>query len=460
LHQYERQGPPPSNSGISPPVTSASRRHHSINQDSTTSSQQSLQNPRVQYKAPAIVTATPEIFLGGSSGVSFTQLILKAMNPGGGDTLQVQSFSPRREFGSLDTTDPNIYSLPPDVRDGIKRYFDWHNTLSPLFHLPTIFAKIEAALTCEPSRRSEHRYTLATINMIYAIAQAHSRTAVETGPTYTRRFYDRAMTLLGSSAFYGWSIEKVQILIMGSRYLHSSNFHDECWSVLGLAIRIAYGLELHLPPKDNLDHVSKEVHKRIWYACFTSDQLISMAYGRPTTTASSAFSTPLPADLDDDCIQPDRLLYPPIPMPSSMAFSIHVSRLYFILEKAAALDDPPFEKIAEMDDAFEAWYNQLPHSLRVYEQPFVEDDKALIMALRANMVRILIHRHSLASTLSAISRGETAARSEDSLKSQMLHNSRQICVRTAEDTIQLVGYRHEQTKKASGPSFFNFYYRE
>ncbi|KAH8692606.1 fungal-specific transcription factor domain-containing protein [Talaromyces proteolyticus] len=415
-------------------------------------------SPRVQGSA-VITAANPSLFLAGHGAINFTQLILNAMNPGAPDRVQSSNqLFPSPRDPSREMPDTKLYDLPIDARELIQRYFDFHYVITPVFHVPSIFARFELAFASERARRHEHTATLAIINMICAIATAHRRTGVETSTVQTRRLYDRAMALLGPSLFYDWSLEKVQVLLLGARYLQSSNFPDECWTVLGLAIRIAHALELHLPPPDHVDCITKEVRKRLWYACYTTDQLLCTIYGRPAATASSTFSTPLPEDLDDECIQHSRLLYPATPTVSAVGFSIHNAKLFRIMETAAALVDPPLEKIVELDESFEAWFAQVPSAFKIYEQESIEDNEGLILAMRANMVRILVHRHTLVTSLSLLSRGERVTRPADGLRANMMQNSRQICVRTAEETIRLVGHRHDRTKKAVGPSWWNLYY--
>lgn len=165
---------------------------------------------------------------------------------------------------------------------------------------------------------------------------------------------------------------------------------DECWNVLGLAVRIASGLELHRPPPEGLDCLSKEVHKRVSCACYGFDQLLSMIYGRPTATLTATSTTPLPEDLDDDLIHPNKLLHPSVKTPSSMSFSIQVSKLYRLLESASSLSDLTLEYLAKLDEEFEAWCSEVPASLKVQDGVRFQDDKPIILALRANMVRILI----------------------------------------------------------------------
>lgn len=410
-------------------------------------------------KDSIVIADSPEIFMGGASGLSFTQLILNAMNRTDSSRLQHQTFSSPRDYQNI-TSSADIYALPSDAHDLINIFIDFNHVLSPVFHVPTILSKFERVFACDDSSRPEHSHILAIMNMIFAIATSHKRHGTETSISTSRRYYDRAMALIGPTLFFDWSIEKVQILLLGARYLQSSNFPDECWNVLGLAIRIGYGVQLHRTPGEHLNYIEKETWKRVWYACYGLDQLLSMIYGRPAATSSATFNTPLPEDLDDDCIQPNRLLFPNLKTPSMVSFSLQVSKLYRLLESAASLVDPPLETLAQLDEEFELWYSDVPDHLKLREDSQVQDDKLLILALRANMVRILIHRQSLVSTLTTLSKSGRGERLSQSLKTSMLQNSRRICVRTAEDIIHLVGHRYDQTKNAVGPSWFNLYYRE
>jgi salicylate hydroxylase len=281
-----------------------------------------------------------------------------------------------------------------------------------------------------------------------------------------RSFYDTAMSLIQPTLLEDWNIEKVQTLLLGARYLQSSNSPDECWNVLGLAIRIAYGLELHRPPNVKLDYIAKETRKRVWSACFGLDKLLSMIYGRPAATSTSTFTTPLPEDLDDDCIQLSRILYPTPRRPSIMSFSIQVAKLYRVLESTSRLYgrgkvtwDTLASTVFSLDEEFEEWNRALPEHLKVHDDGDKQhNEQALILALRANMVRILIHRQSLALTLRFLSGSGGEKRGSEGLKNNMFQYSRNICVQTAMNTITLVGLRHEKTTDAVGPSWFNLYY--
>lgn len=401
--------------------------------------------------------------MGGKAGESFTQLILNAMNRGSAK-LETQAFSSTRQISSNTSGEANlVFVPPPNAKELIKVYFDFHHVLTPIFHAPTILSQLEQVLSsCDSSDQASHHnnYNLAILNMICAIAAAHDRLGIGGTESIARKHYDTAIQLVRPTLLSDWSIEKVQILLLGARYLQSASYPDECWTVLGLAVRIAYGLELHRPAPEHMDCITQEVRKRVWHAVYGMDQLLSMIYGRPAATSSTTLTTPLPEDLDDDCIQPSRLLYPSVKASSSgMSFFLQVSRLYRMLESAASPPgDTALETRVRLDEDFEAWYAQVPACLKIREGAQVGDDRTLILALRANMVRILIHRPSLVSALSALSTEGGPTGPPGKLRVSMLQRSRQICVSTAEETVQLVGQRHEQTKNATGPSWFNLYY--
>lgn len=418
----------------------------------------SLQSTASSNGKSIMVSADPDVFMGG---VSFTQLVLNAMNS---RTVGVHAHSPNlTRDESFPLKKEELFDLPTQAWDMLKTFMEFRHRLSPIFHGPTIWSVFETVVNCSVEERHQHRYTLAIMNMMFAICSSHQLLPTHVAPALARRYYDIAIELLQPTLLQDWSIAKVQALLLGSRYLQSSNCPDECWNVLGVAIRIAYGLELHRPPPETDSFNLQETKKRVWNACFTLDKLLTMIYSRPSAISSSECSCPLPEDLDDEYILKDRILHPSPPRSSGISFSIEVAKLYRIMEAATEVSKLDFlsgeilaQSVVSLDEKYQKWYNALPQHLildptKVYEQP-------LILALRANMVRLLIHRQSLALTLRGIS-DSANLRLNDNIKSGMLRHSREICVKAAVDTVDIVGLRHESSHKASGPSWFNLYYR-
>ncbi len=127
-----------------------------------------------RHNPPTIITESPEIFMGGKASESFTQLILNAMNRGSA-TTETHSFSSPAEIIGDAQDRSDLLEPPPDARMLIKMYIDFHHILTPIFHVPTILARFEQVLTCEPTHLHEHLYTVALMNMVCAIAAAHNR---------------------------------------------------------------------------------------------------------------------------------------------------------------------------------------------------------------------------------------------------------------------------------------------
>ena len=94
----------------------------------------------------------------------------------------------------------------------------------------------------------------------------------------------------------------VQALLLMGHYLQSTMELNQCWSVVGLAARIALGVGLHLDPTDwDMDPIEKELRSRTWYGCLSIDRVLALKYGRPPAIRDDETITiPLPEPFLDD----------------------------------------------------------------------------------------------------------------------------------------------------------------
>lgn len=395
-------------------------------------------------------------------GVSFTQLILNALH--GHESVKAQSMTTDNNVREQDSllAQEDLYTLPFNTVELVEQFFSLRHPLSPVFHVPSVRPVFDAALRCPSEQRHYHRSSFVLLNMIFAICTSHWLIGREDNPIAARRHYDIAMTLMRPNLLRDWSLQHVQALLIGARYLQGSNCAGECWNVLGLAIRIAYGLRLHRDPPDTDPYPLKESKRRVWYAAFTLDVLLSMIYDRPSAIRSAECSVRLPEDLDDRYIQDGGPVYPTPRQPSYVSFSIEVIKLYQILESVTSRltsDMTNAQEIAALviplDEEYRKWHRSVPsHLVLHYNAP---EEQPWILALRANMVRILIHRQSLLVTLHGLCNSQEV---DDSMTSHALQYSRHICVNAAIETIEIVALRHEVTRKTMGLNWFNVYYRK
>jgi hypothetical protein len=411
-------------------------------------------------ESPVSVIADANVSLGG---VGFTQLILNALH--GHGNVKAQSMSTDNEVREkpAQLSEEDLYSIPFNAAELLDQFFSLRHSLSPVFHVPTVRPLFDRAIHCRPEDREMYKPTLIILNMIFALCTSHwlivsEDTVANHGAP--RRHYDIAMRLMQPNLLRDWSLEHVQALLIGARYLQGSSCADECWNVLGLAIRIAYGLCLHRDPPETDPPPLRETKRRVWYAAYTLDRLMSMVYERPAAIRSAECSVLLPEDLDDDCIRMDGLLYPMPRRPSAMAFSIEVVKLYRIMEAlmTGLTGDVHNSRrmaqlVSSLHETYRRWHRDLPACLVLdhnnpQEQPW-------ILALRANMVRILIHRQSLAITLHGLAVPQEV---DDAVIAKALQHSRAICISAAMETVDIVALRHEETKKTLGLNWFNIYY--
>lgn len=112
---------------------------------------------------------------------------------------------------------------------------------------------------------------------MFAFGSDHMQVASRTTSVDHSRFFNRAKTLVFSGLFQAGSIELVQALLLMGQYLHGSLKLNNCWTVIGLAIRMAQGLGLHFDAGAfTSGGIEQEVHKRVWWGCFMIDRVLSM----------------------------------------------------------------------------------------------------------------------------------------------------------------------------------------
>jgi hypothetical protein len=62
------------------------------------------------------------------------------------------------------------------------------------------------------------------------------------------------------------------MLLLMCQYLQSTQNPNDCWVVLGNAIRGAQSIGLHITPKNGTP-LEQELKKRVWYGCVYLDRL-------------------------------------------------------------------------------------------------------------------------------------------------------------------------------------------
>ncbi|CAG8620568.1 5751_t:CDS:2 [Paraglomus brasilianum] len=207
------------------------------------------------------------------------------------------------------------------------------------------------------------------------------------------QFFYRAKELLADDFDESNIITLQALLVMAMNQQGKKN--SRCWLYTGMAIRMAQDMGLHRDSsKWNLDARQAEIRKRLWWACFMSDRIVSAGLGRPVVIQEQDFDAPLPiagALAEDDPAVIETWVKT---IQLTAILGRVIQHVYCI--KSKPISSPNCESIlAELDRELNEWLDSLPEYLR-YEpsMSFVDpkNQKRAFFHLLFYTIQILLHR--------------------------------------------------------------------
>ncbi|KAH8203214.1 hypothetical protein TruAng_002619 [Truncatella angustata] len=146
-------------------------------------------------------------------------------------------------------------------------------------------------------------------------------------------FYRRSQQLISVETLDFSSLQIVQLLLLRGLYLHYTNYADRCWNIIGVALRVAQGLGLHLEeavaPKNQLN---REMRRRVWHNCVALDRLSATTFGR-SVLLRKPYDVPLPEPIDDEYLSKSHEGCQPENTPSRLTFFRHTIKLFDVLDE-------------------------------------------------------------------------------------------------------------------------------
>lgn len=113
------------------------------------------------------------------------------------------------------------------------------------------------------------------LNLIFALGcrfRSMSARTQRPGSDKTQEtFFNRATRLLSLELMDYGSIQLVQALMLMSQYLQTLNLSNRCWVVVGMAIRVAQGIAMHLDIEGE-SQAQMEERRRTWQSCVLLDR--------------------------------------------------------------------------------------------------------------------------------------------------------------------------------------------
>jgi hypothetical protein len=219
----------------------------------------------------------PSLIAGGSSTISFVEGIKAAISSANTSLFKTtpssSSFSRSRQSPPtrIPISDVDALVLPPRrTTDHLLHiYFKYVHTLFPWLHEPSFRSQYEEIWHTNPQIEEDPLF-YCLLNLVLALGCQFS-TLFESTQHSGDTFFIRAKTLLGLSIFDVGTLRVVQALLLMGSYLQSTNRPNQCWNVLGMGIRVAQGLGLHIEPSEG-DLVERELRRRVWWGCVLMDR--------------------------------------------------------------------------------------------------------------------------------------------------------------------------------------------
>lgn len=178
--------------------------------------------------------------------------------------------------------------------DFLRCFWEFIHPVFPVLHKPTFMQQYDrfwiAECTSNPSIQNNDHETaepevdnaifLTILNLVLALGCQFSPLIADTQRnSVAADFYRSSRQLFVFDVLDSASLPVVQMLVLTGVYLQSTQHASRCWNSVGLAIRVAQGLGLHLDPVEDrnskgtiMSQAEIEMRRRIWYTCVNLDR--------------------------------------------------------------------------------------------------------------------------------------------------------------------------------------------
>ncbi|KAH8806095.1 fungal-specific transcription factor domain-containing protein [Xylogone sp. PMI_703] len=278
---------------------------------------------------------------GGPCTTSFTRSLIQNLSASS-DLLDKQfnmfeeSFGEEMQIkmtiGPVHNFSNNTFGFPmrQTADNYIKCFWEVIFPLFPIIHKPLFLEAYErlwdASLSDRLHSGSEDPVFLSTVYIIFAIGCKFSDSVpIARRYSLAYHFYQLSKAALIFDALETTSLPEVQLLLLNAIYLQPTDFSTRCWNTVGMAIRAAQALGLHLEHRGGPSEgqLQREMRLRIWHCCVIFDRLLAVLYNRPTTIMYIK-QPHLPQLIDDEYLRYDIDAQQPDGVDSQMAL-FHIS---------------------------------------------------------------------------------------------------------------------------------------
>ncbi|KAH7403013.1 fungal-specific transcription factor domain-containing protein [Cadophora sp. MPI-SDFR-AT-0126] len=465
--------------------SSGHREQKSYNQDSRS-------DPRKDSR-----TEVTTSFLGASSAVGFMKEVSGVFRAHGHDATTISHDTPSSSDTLLPATSVwfddrsaddeqtiQEFFLPPKrtADELLHLYFNVVHPEMPVFYKPSFLERYGLLWTAGSLPSDSQDRTLGTeksvstsdllfhcmLSIVFALGHVVQSLKLRTCSTSAQQIFikivNRTLTLdlIGKP-----SLQLVHTLILLARYYQHQGLSNRNWITVGMLIRIAQGLGLHVDMPGE-SQAQREERRRTWCACTTLDSIQSMTFGRPAMLSSQSIPK-LPGVIDDQylCTDPQGSEgVQPEGTRSELAFFIHALKLsqisgrtlrtFFDASTGSKAGDHSFDlfgTVLELDALLQSYCNELPVYLWPNQPQTFETDRFFARQASWLQIRVLQIRLTMFREVVVRLASKTLSRNHASLTSFQRHimmGCIDASVSTSREIIDLV---HDNVLKNHRPDF-------
>jgi hypothetical protein len=231
------------------------------------------------------------------------------MNPATNDNMAWDVHPMYKDPSSL--TRPSTLTLPqlPPYNFAKRLYSAQYIYIGTIFSFlqPDVFeARLQQVYQRPPDpTNKEEALMLCQILLVLAYGQMYSVnqwSGSEGPPGFS--YFKHALWLLPDTYQPG-SILFVEVLSLIAPYMQNLNRRDAAFLYIGLALRMAISLGLHLETDDcTIDVVEREHRRRVWWSVYSMDRIISVKSGNPISIHDEDIDVSLPSPIHGFDVNP------------------------------------------------------------------------------------------------------------------------------------------------------------
>ncbi|KNG50064.1 fungal specific transcription factor domain-containing protein [Stemphylium lycopersici] len=146
----------------------------------------------------------------------------------------------------------------------------------------------------------------AILNLVFAIGANYAQLLDDRWPAVDHVTYQaraRAFGLSEAAVTSHPDVPQIQSLGLLGFYWLSTGQVSRAWSIVGIALRSAFSLGLHVRNEDPSANATKrESLVQTWWSLYSLERTLSIITGRPSTVVDSCCSVPLPMTMPEEAI--------------------------------------------------------------------------------------------------------------------------------------------------------------